>query len=94
MITSWPCFQLAGVATLCFAVSWIACEKSTIGSAKIFLDDQPPVEINMNKPVGIEGFQRTVFRKDGLTKGPHTLTIVVSSNDKNFVVVDAFDVVE
>ena len=27
MITSWPCFQLAGVATLCLAVSWM--ESST-----------------------------------------------------------------
>ena len=27
MMTSWPGFQLAGVATLCFAVSWI--ESST-----------------------------------------------------------------
>jgi hypothetical protein len=76
------------------SVSWIGCEKATIGKAKVFLDDQPPVEINMNTAIEFQGFQRTVFRKDGLTKGPHTLTIVVSSTDGNFVVVDAFDVVE
>jgi hypothetical protein len=76
------------------SVSWISTEKSTSGSATVFLDNEPPVEINMNKPLPLQGFQRTVFRKDGLTKGPHTLTIVVTSNDTTFVVVDAFDVVE
>jgi hypothetical protein len=78
------------------SVSWIGCEKSTIGSAKVFLDNDPtPVEeVNMNKPVGVESFQRTVFRRDGLAKGPHTLRIEVSSTNSNFVVVDAFDVVE
>jgi hypothetical protein len=87
------------------SVSWIGCEKSTIGKAKVFLDDEPPVDVDMNKPLGIpgvltnqdfavQGFQRTVFRKDGLTKGPHTLRIEVTSSDSTFVVVDAFDVVE
>src|SRR5689334_10898706 len=74
------------------SVSWIGTEKSTIGSATVFLDNDPPVEVNMNKPLPLQGFQRTVFRKDGLAPGPHTLKIVVSSNDTNFVVVDAFDV--
>jgi hypothetical protein len=82
------------------SVSWIGCEKSTIGSARVFLDDQPPVDINMNKPVAnaqgfaVQGFQRTIFRKDGLTKGPHTLRIEVTSNNNNFVVVDAFDILD
>ena len=82
------------------SVAWIGCEKSTIGSARVFLDDQPPVDINMNKPLAnaqgfaIQGFQRTVFRKDGLTPGPHTLRIEVTSNDNNFVVVDAFDTLD
>ena len=76
------------------SVSWIGCEKSTIGTANVFLDNDPPVAVKMNKPLDQQGFQRTVFRKDGLTKGPHTLTIVVTSNDSTFVVVDAFDVVE
>jgi len=76
------------------SVSWIGTEKSTIGSATVFLDNEPPVEVDMNKPLPLQGFQRTVFRRDGLTPGPHTLKIVVSSNNTNFVVVDAFDVVE
>jgi hypothetical protein len=32
-------------------------------------------EIKNFKPVPIEGFQRTIFREDGLTNGPHTITI-------------------
>ncbi|HEY7240400.1 MAG TPA: hypothetical protein VH600_14595 [Burkholderiales bacterium] len=82
------------------SVSWIACEKSTIGSARVFVDDQPPVDVDMNKPLAnaqgfaVQGFQRTVFRKDGLAPGPHTLRIEVTSNNSNFVVVDAFDIVQ
>ena len=34
----------------------------------------------------------TVFRADGLTNGPHTLTIEVTSTGGSYVVVDAFDV--
>jgi hypothetical protein len=34
----------------------------------------------------------TVFRKDGLQYGPHTLTIQVVNTDGSYVVVDAFDV--
>ena len=36
--------------------------------------------------------QVTVFRKDGLPPGPHTLTIQVVNNTGAYVVVDAFDV--
>ena len=34
----------------------------------------------------------TVWRKDGLAPGPHTLTIEVVNTNGNYVVVDAFDV--
>jgi hypothetical protein len=87
--------QTGDSATFTFegtGVSWIGCEKATIGKAKIFLDDVLKEEINMNKPVGIEGFQRTVWRVDGLTSGPHRLRIEISSTNNNFIVVDAFDV--
>jgi len=76
------------------SVSWIGCEKSTIGTANVFLDNDPPVAVDMNRPLPIQSFQRTVFRKDGLAPGPHTLKIVVTNTDTNFVVVDAFDVVD
>jgi hypothetical protein len=72
------------------SVSWIGSEKSSIGRARIYLDDVFEKEVNMFKPVGIEGYQRTIFRKDGLTNGPHTLKIEVVGG--GYVVVDAFDV--
>ena len=87
--------QTGATATFTFtgtSVSWIGCQKSTIGKAKVSIDGGPAEEINMNKPVGIEAFQRAVYRKDGLTAGVHTLQIEVTSTDGNFVVVDAFDV--
>jgi hypothetical protein len=87
--------QTGATATFTFtgtSVSWIGCQKSTIGKAKIFIDGALETEINMNKPVGIQAFQRAVFRKDGLTDGVHMLQIEVTSTDGNFVVVDAFDV--
>jgi hypothetical protein len=43
----------------------------------------------MSKPIGIEGYQRTIYRVDGLTNGPHTLTIEAAGG---ITVVDAFDV--
>jgi hypothetical protein len=72
------------------SVSWIGCEKASIGRARIYLDGAFVKEVNMYRPLGIEGYQRTIFRADGLTNGPHTLTIEVV--DGGFVVVDAFDV--
>jgi hypothetical protein len=72
------------------SVSWIGCEKSSIGRANVYIDgaklEKP---INMTKPVGIEGYQRTIYRVDGLTNGPHTLTIEAVSG---ITVVDGFDV--
>jgi hypothetical protein len=75
------------------SVSWIGCEKdSASGVADVFLDGifQTTVRLNQNYP--IEGYQMTVFRKDGLVFGPHTLTVKVVNNDGSYVVVDAFDV--
>ena len=71
------------------SVSFIGCEKSSIGSARIYIDGAFVKLVNMNRPVGIEGYQRTIFRADGLTNGPHTLTIEAFSG---MTVVDAFDV--
>ena len=89
--------QTTDSATFTFngtGVSWIGCEKASIGKAKIFLDGVLKEEVNMNKPLGIEGFQRTIYRVDGLTKGLHTLRIEVTSTNGAFIVVDAFDVRE
>jgi hypothetical protein len=81
-------------ATLTFrftgtSVSWIGCEKASIGRADIYLDGAFVKRVNMSKTVGIEGYQRTIYRADGLTNGIHTLEIVAVSG---ITVVDAFDV--
>ena len=75
------------------SVSWIGCEKdSASGVAEVYIDGvfQTTVRLNQNYP--IEGYQMTVFRKDGLALGPHTLTVKVINTDGSYVVVDAFDV--
>ena len=71
------------------SVSWIGCEKSSIGSARIYLDGALVKTVNMSRPIGIEGYQRTIYRVDGLSNGPHTLAIEALSG---ITVVDAFDV--
>lgn len=75
------------------SVSWIGCQKGSAGGvADVFIDDvfQERVLLNQNYPT--EGYQMTVFRKDGLPYGPHTLKIQVVNTDRSYVVVDAFDV--
>jgi hypothetical protein len=86
-------------ATLTFSftgtsVSWIGCQKSSAGGrANVYIDGVFEREVRLAQKYPIEGYQMTVFRKDGLADGPHTLTIVVtSSNNGPYVVVDAFDV--
>jgi trimeric autotransporter adhesin len=74
------------------SVSWISCQKASIGPARVYIDGALVATLNNRKPVPIEGFQRTVFRADGLTNGPHTLTIEATTTDMGFVVIDAFDV--
>jgi hypothetical protein len=75
------------------SVSWIGCEKGSAGGqADVYIDNvlQDRVLLNQNYPT--EGYQMTVFRKDGLPFGPHTLKIQVVNTDGSYVVVDAFDV--
>jgi hypothetical protein len=88
--------QAGASATFSFtgtSVSWIGCEKASAGGrAKIFLDGALEKEVSLRRPIPIEGYQRTIFRKDGLTNGPHTLRIEVTSIGTSYVVVDAFDV--
>ena len=75
------------------SVSWIGASKASAGgTARIFLDGVFKREVRLGRPVGIEGYQRTIFRADGLTNGSHELMIEVTSADSNYVVVDAFDV--
>jgi hypothetical protein len=74
------------------SVSWISCQKASIGPARVYLDGALVATLNNRKSVPIEGYQRTVFRADGLTNGPHTLTIEATTTSMGFVVVDAFDV--
>ena len=75
------------------SVSWIGCEKGSAGGvANVFIDGVFQQEVRLHQSYPIEGYQMTVFRRDGLAPGPHTLQIVVTSTDSSYVVVDAFDV--
>jgi len=76
------------------SVSWIGCEKSSAGgTANVYIDGVFRQAVNLHQSYPIEGYQMSVFRADGLTNGPHTLTIEVTSpTGGSYVVVDAFDV--
>ena len=81
------------------SVSWIGCRKLSTGGADIFIDgnlvDHVETFLAPAPPgtlaEGTEAYQTTIFRKDGLSPGAHTLEIVVTS-DGSYSVVDAFDV--
>ena len=88
---------MGSTATFSFtgtSVSWIGCRKSSAGgTARVYIDGVFIQEIRLKETYPIEGYQMTVFRRDGLAPGPHTLTIeVVSPTGGSYVVVDAFDV--
>jgi hypothetical protein len=73
-------------------VSWISCQKASAGGrARVYIDGAFVKEVRNHRSAPIEGYQRTVFRADGLTDGPHTLTIEIIS-EGSYVVLDAFDV--
>ena len=75
------------------SVSWIGAQKESAGgTAKIYLDGVPVKEVNNYRRAPIEAYQYTIFRADGLSNGPHTLTIEVTSTNGSYIVVDAFDV--
>lgn len=75
------------------SVSWIGCMKGSAGGiADVFIDGVFQSQVNLNQNYPIEGYQMTVFRKDGLPNGPHTLMIKVVNTGGSYVVVDAFDV--
>lgn len=88
--------QTGATATFTFtgtSVSWIGCEKgSASGTGRVTLDGVVQGDIYLGQTYPIEGYQMTVWRKDGLAPGPHTLTIEVVNTNGNYVVVDAFDV--
>ena len=73
-------------------VSYIGCQKNSIGPVNIFLDGvQVAANINNFRPSPVEAYMHEIFRKDGLTPGQHTL-VVESVSSTSFIVVDAFDV--
>jgi hypothetical protein len=74
------------------SVSWIGCRKSSCaGRANVYIDGVLQADIRTRSPSPIEGFQHTIYRKEGLTPGTHTLKIEVTS-DGAYLIVDAFDV--
>jgi len=75
------------------SVSWIGCEKGSAGGvADVAIDGVFQTQVKLNQSYPVEGYQMTVFRKDGLANGPHTLQVKVVNTDGSYVVVDAFDV--
>ena len=72
------------------SVSWIGCQKASIGRARIYIDGAFVREISNFRTPPVEGYQRAIFRQDGLTNGEHTLTIEAVTDGT--VVVDGFDV--
>jgi len=73
------------------SVSWIGCQKRSIGPARIYIDGAVVADVNNHRSVPIEGYQYTIYRKDGLSPGQHTIEIEASTSE-GFVIVDAFDV--
>jgi hypothetical protein len=71
-------------------VSWIGAQKRSIGPATIYIDNVKVADVKNHRPVPIEGYQYTIYTKDGLSPGQHTITIEASGTGN--VVVDAFDV--
>jgi len=88
--------QTGATATFSFngtSISWIGCEKgSASGTGRVTLDGVVQGDIYLGQTYPIEGYQMTVWRRDGLAPGPHTLTIEVVNTNGNYVVVDAIDV--
>ncbi|MGI8424080.1 MAG: hypothetical protein ACR2NO_08230 [Chloroflexota bacterium] len=65
------------------SVSWIGCQKGSAGGvADVFIDNVFQTRVLLNQSYPTEGYQMTVFRKDGLAPGPHTLKIQVVNNDR------------
>ncbi len=74
------------------SVSWIGSEKASLGSANIYLDGTPvKTGVSLRRRSGTEAYQRTIYRVDGLSDGPHKL-MIEHAGTGGFVVIDAFDV--
>jgi hypothetical protein len=73
------------------SVSWIGLRKLSTGLANVSVDGGPVELISTYLDPPMEAYQTTIFRKDGLANGTHTLTIEVASSG-SYIVVDAFDV--
>ena len=75
------------------SVSWIGCKKGSAGGqVDVYIDNVLQTRVLLNQNYPTEGYQMTVFRKDGLPHGPHTIKLEVVNTDRSYVVVDAFDV--
>jgi hypothetical protein len=72
-------------------VSYIGCQKNSIGPVRITLDGVDKGQIDNFLPSPIEAYNHPIFSIDGLKPGPHTL-VVESVSSTAFIVVDAFDV--
>ena len=73
------------------SVSWIGCRKLSTGGADIFIDGIFVEHVETFEPAPIEAYQTTIFRRDGLSPGTHTLKIVGTGSGP-YTLIDAFDV--
>jgi hypothetical protein len=78
------------------SVTWFGSRGPGMGMALLSVDDGPAVELDLYAPPGQE-IHSPAFTVNGLSAGPHTLTIEVTGQanhnaTSNVVVVDAFDV--
>jgi len=72
-------------------VSYIGCQKNSIGPVRITLDGVDQGQFDNFLPAPKEAYNHPIFHIDGLKPGPHTLEVQSLSNT-SFIVVDAFDV--
>jgi hypothetical protein len=73
-------------------VSYIGCQKNSIGPVNIYIDGVQQKQIRNFFKEPVEAFQHDrIFSIDGLAPGEHTLEVEAVSST-SFIVVDAFDV--
>ena len=72
------------------SIEWIGKKSPAYGTAMVSLDNGTPVPVALSSPT--ELYQQTLWSKDGLAYGTHTLIIYCASTDGCFINVDALKI--